>query len=148
MALFCSCTHNRLEHVMGERLSDGHVGKCQHESCPCSAYHASKDNQDIYKLKFILRLIIFGVVTGIVIGLVCVAIGAVLDNLEFTVKNPTFLTYENGTRISDTPNNLSNPIEGLQTIVGMIVFFGFYIIGAIFIGSAYDHEKRRAINEK
>lgn len=151
MALFCSCGHNRLEHVAGDRLSDSRVDRCEVKDCTCSKYHGAIKNDNGYLYKFAFRA------TGFfIVGIAAILIGVAFVDLAFSnydvilqqTSEPTFLVYENGTRVNNEimPTDHKQQLaDAIKAAYSMIIFIAMYVLGAIFLGNSYDYDKRRAI---
>ena len=151
--LNCTCSHNRLEHIGGDFISDSKVLKCNIENCTCSKYHGDKNNDDSYIYKSLaITLAFFAIGVGVYF-----AIGAAFDvildpyTISIVEENPTHLVYENGTRVIDNFPEIDLKVN-LSDSLKMIVFFGFYVMYAIFafifILPVYDASKRKAIHSK
>ena len=152
MALHCSCSHNRLDHVGGDLINDSRVLKCNVLNCTCSTYHSSKDNDTSYLYKsFAITLAFFAIGVGAFFG-ISGMVDLVLEPYSITIieENPTFLVYENGTRVDDII--VDDPKDNLSEVIKMSVFIAFYIMYAIFIFMfimpVYEANKRKAINSK
>ena len=155
--LNCSCSHNRLNHVGGDLISDRRVLKCETANCTCSKYNPSNDNDDSYIYKSVaITIIFFAVATGMFFG-----IGAGIDMYlgmyeidDLNTEPETFLTYANGTRVDTISGGDfdSSPREQLSYYLKMIVFLALYIsfaiLGILFISPVFDADKRKAINSK
>ena len=152
--MFCSCGHNRLEHISGDFLSDNAVQKCQMPNCTCSKYHGRRDNDDSYLYKFLLRAAAFiaiGIGMGAILFFAVDSIVTAYDVSPLKNSPETFLVYENGTRVdTNTPpvDYKLNLAEGIKMLVGMVLFVGMYLISALFLSSSYDYDKRKAIHSK
>ena len=154
MALFCSCGHNRLEHIWGDRLSDHSVHKCNVQNCTCGKYHGSENNDNSYLYKTFLRIAVF-----VAVGIGAYLIGAAMIDTSVSgyeispEKSPeqTFLVYENGTRVDsgglESIDWKEIHTNSMKSVLGMVVFMMSYIISLIFLYPSYEYDKRKAINK-
>ena len=152
MVLFCSCSHNRLEHVGGDFTADRKVLKCESSGCHCQKYHGAKDNSDSYIYKslsiaFVIAFVGIGAFLTISLALDFLLADYTIEKIEPLEK--TFLVYENGTRVSeDNMPEQPDAILFIKTVIGLILFIMLYILGAIFIDPVFEKAKKDVINSK
>lgn len=152
MALYCSCGHNRLEHIWGDRLSDSSVHKCTKQDCTCGKYHGREGNDNSYVLRFALRVTVVIACGFAAFMVLYVAATWTLDQYTLEpvkTQEDVFLVYANGTKV----NNNTPDFDHRDNAISLILaggFFAFYIFGGavmvMFVGSIYDMEKRKVIH--
>ena len=154
MALFCSCGHNRLEHLLGDRLSDNRVQMCQVQNCTCGKYHGRYDNDNGYVYKSLFRAVAFLAVGFAFFAFTSYAIDYLVSGYEIQpikTEETTFLVYENGTRVNEPPTKIDYKQQlgdNLKSMIAIADFFAMYVLGAIFLFTSYDYDKRKIINSK